>query len=104
MRQIAQKYFALKKSEPAAREALPLTQRDALLITYGDQVRADGVPPLQTLAAFCEQHLRGVVSGVHILPFYPFTSDDGFSVRDFFAVNPALGDWDDVRRLAKSFD
>ncbi len=104
LRQIAQKYFALKKSEPAAREALPLTQRDALLITYGDQVRADGATPLQTLAAFCEQHLRGVVSGVHILPFYPFTSDDGFSVSDFMAVNPALGDWDDVRRLAKSFD
>ncbi|HWN94623.1 MAG TPA: sugar phosphorylase [Methylomirabilota bacterium] len=104
LRQLLEKYPALKPAERAGGEALPLTQRDALLITYGDQVREDGVPPLQTLTAFCEQHLRGTVSGVHILPFYPFTSDDGFSVTDFFAVDSALGTWQDVRRLASSFD
>jgi len=106
LRQIVEKYPGLQRRDASAREPLPLplTQCDALLITYGDQVREDGVPPLQTLAAFCEQHLRGVMSGVHILPFYPFTSDDGFSVTDFFAVNPALGTWEDVRRVAASFD
>ena len=104
VRQLITKYSQYQSSEASAHVALPLTQRDALLITYGDQVCAEGATPLQTLAAFCEQHLRGVVSGVHILPFYPFTSDDGFSVSDFMAVNPALGDWDDVRRLAQSFD
>jgi len=80
-------------------EASALTERDALLITYGDQVRAAGIPPLQTLAEFCVQHLTGVVSGVHILPFYPWTSDDGFSVSDYRAVDPAFGTWDDVDRL-----
>ena len=104
LQQLLERYPSPKRAELAGGEALPLTQRDALLITYGDQVRKDGEPPLQTLASFCELHLRGAVSGIHILPFYPFTSDDGFSVTDFFAVNPALGTWEDVRRLALSFD
>ncbi|GAB4457089.1 MAG: alpha-amylase family glycosyl hydrolase [Anaerolineales bacterium] len=80
-----------------------LTERDSLLITYADQVREEEKPPLQTLAEFCETHLRGVVSGVHILPFYPWSSDDGFSVKDYRAVAPAFGDWGGIERLGKSF-
>lgn len=80
-----------------------LTERDSLLITYGDQVQENGKAHLQTLTEFCEAHLRGVVSGVHILPFYPWSSDDGFSVKDYRAVDPALGDWNDIERLGKSF-
>jgi len=80
-----------------------LTERDSLLITYGDQIREEGKPSLQTLAEFCETHLRGVVSGVHILPFYPWSSDDGFSVKEYRAVDPALGSWNDIERLGKSF-
>jgi len=81
-----------------------LTERDALLITYADQVREPGVAPLQTLAAFCRQHLGEMVSGVHILPFYPWSSDDGFSVKDFFAVEPDYGNWDDLARFRPQFD
>src|SRR5258707_4177080 len=56
-----------------------LTERDSVLIAYGDQVQLPNEKPLQTLSKFCRQHLTGVVSGIHILPFYPWTSDDGFS-------------------------
>ncbi|PJF49012.1 MAG: sugar phosphorylase [Candidatus Thermofonsia Clade 3 bacterium] len=80
-----------------------LTQRDAMLITYGDQVRAPGQPPLQTLADFCARHLTGAISTIHLLPFYPYTSDDGFAVVDYRAVNPALGSWADIARLGESF-
>lgn len=80
-----------------------LSERDSLLITYGDQVQEDGKSHLQTLAEFCEAHLQGVVGGVHILPFYPWSSDDGFSVKDYRAVDPALGDWEDIERLGGSF-
>ncbi len=80
-----------------------LSQADALLITYGDQVSEPGVAPLRTLAQFLQQHLGGVISGVHILPFYPFTSDDGFSVVDYTQVDPALGDWDDLALLRQHF-
>ncbi|MEW6304105.1 MAG: sugar phosphorylase [Verrucomicrobiota bacterium] len=93
-------------AQPAAPrgETLPLSEREALLIAYGDQLREPGEPPLRTLARFCERRLRGVVSGVHLLPFYPYTSDDGFSVTDHFRIDPELGGWADVRRLGKSFD
>ncbi len=80
-----------------------LCERDAILITYGDQIRAPGAPPLQTLAHFCARHVRDVVSGVHILPFFPYSSDDGFAVMDYRAVNPSLGGWDDVARIGEYF-
>lgn len=92
---------------PASGPGLAVSERDAILITYADQVqRRTGVSaeaPLHALATFCDEHLRGVVSAVHILPFYPATSDDGFSVVDYQAVDPALGTWDDVAAVGHSF-
>lgn len=80
-----------------------LTQSDAVLITYGDQVSEPGAAPMRTLTDFCRKHLQGVVSGVHILPFFPYSSDDGFSVKDYRAVDTALGSWGDIARLGQSF-
>ncbi len=80
-----------------------LSERDSILITYGDQVREPGSPPLQTLAEFCNLYLKGVISGIHILPFFPSSSDDGFSVKDYRAVDPALGSWQDIMQLGQSF-
>lgn len=80
-----------------------LSERDSLLITYGDQARAPGQPHLQTLAELSETHLRGVLNGIHILPFYPWSSDDGFSVKDYRAIDPPLGGWPQVERLGQSF-
>lgn len=81
-----------------------LTEREVLLITYADQVQEPGQPPLRTLHRFATQHLPGAVSGMHLLPFYPWSSDDGFAVKDFLAVDPACGTWDDVTRLGEHFD
>ncbi|TVR20878.1 MAG: sugar phosphorylase [Anaerolineaceae bacterium] len=81
----------------------PFSQRDVVLITYGDTFYAADEKPLETLNRFAVERLAGVVSTIHILPFYPYSSDDGFSVKDFYAVNPALGDWDDIERIAQSF-
>ncbi|GAB4496188.1 MAG: sugar phosphorylase [Anaerolineales bacterium] len=76
-----------------------LTERDSILITYGDQVQRANELPLQTLKAFCDSYLSGVISGIHILPFYPWTSDDGFSVVDYRQIDPNLGTWDDVSSM-----
>ncbi len=65
----------------------PLTEADVILITYGDQFQDPGHPPLETLKNFLETYLLQAVSAVHILPFYPSTSDDGFSVSDYQAVD-----------------
>ncbi|HEY4688531.1 MAG TPA: sugar phosphorylase [Anaerolineae bacterium] len=81
-----------------------VSQRDAILITYGDQVRAPNEPPLRTLAGFTQRHLDGLISTIHILPFYPSSSDDGFSVIDYYAVDSALGTWDDVQRIGAHVD
>ena len=80
-----------------------LTQADAILITYGDQVTEPSKPPLQTLSEFVSERLKGVLSGVHILPFFPYSSDDGFSVIDYSAVNPDLGTWKDIQPLRADF-
>lgn len=77
------------------------SEADTVLITYGDTLLQDKVSPLQTLARFMHRHLEGVFSGLHILPFYPFSSDDGFSVVDFFKVRPDLGNWQDIQALGE---
>lgn len=83
--------------------AAPVTEADALLITYPDQVREPGRAPLPVLHEFAARHLAGVVSGLHLLPFYPWSSDDGFAVQDYFAVDPAYGTWEDLERLGRDF-
>jgi sucrose phosphorylase len=80
-----------------------LSQRDAILITYGDQIHEPGRAPLASLAAFGERYLDGVVSAIHLLPFYPYSSDDGFSVINYRRVHPEMGDWPDVERLGERF-
>ncbi|QIZ76083.1 sugar phosphorylase [Ferrimonas lipolytica] len=80
------------------------SQQDLILITYGNSVEKVGEPPLRTLNTFLQQHMSSVISGVHILPFFPYSSDDGFSVIDYTNVNPELGDWHDIEAIAKQFD
>lgn len=85
----------------AGRDARELfDETDVVLITYADQLHEPGVPPLQTLRRFLSEHLRDAITGVHLLPFFPSTSDDGFAVADYLAVDPAVGSWADVRALA----
>ena len=79
------------------------SERDAVLITYGNSIVDGSHKPLDLLEDFLTEHLSGVINGVHILPFFPFSSDDGFAVTDYRAVNPSLGDWSDIRRIASKF-
>lgn len=79
------------------------SEKDVVLITYGDSLIKQGGVPLGVLHDFAGKHLRGVFSAIHILPFFPFSSDDGFSVKDFFAVDADLGTWEDVRRIGSDF-
>ncbi|MFH1184387.1 MAG: sugar phosphorylase [Chloroflexota bacterium] len=80
-----------------------LSERDVILITYADQVRDADRPPLESLHECAGQFLEGLVNGIHILPFYPSSSDDGFSVIDYRSVDPAYGDWADIARLGRHF-
>lgn len=72
---------------------------DIILITYGNSIYQNNQKPLETLFIFFQKHLQKFINTVHILPFYPYSSDDGFSVIDYLAVNPDLGSWDDINRF-----
>ena len=78
-------------------------QSDIALITYGDSLKTDNEKPLQTLYRFLKKYNADSINAVHILPFFPYSSDDGFSVMNFSAVNETLGDWDDIQAIAKEY-
>jgi sucrose phosphorylase len=80
------------------------SQEDVVLITYGDSLKKDGEAPLATLHEFANQYLKGAVSNIHFLPFFPYSSDDGFSVMDFFEIDPELGSWKEVAAIGQDFE
>lgn len=80
-----------------------VTHADTFLITYGDQIREQHRPPLKSLHDFCGSYLKDLITAIHLLPFYPYSSDDGFSVVDYRTVDPVLGDWQDISRLGLHF-
>ena len=79
------------------------SQRDAIVMTYGDTLLREGEAPLVTLKKFFDDYADEVVTGVHILPFYPWSSDDGFSVLDYSSVNESLGDWENIAAIAEDY-
>ena len=88
--------------KPVVHESL-WDEDDIMLISYGDSVVQEGETPLHALSHFLSTHLAGTTNCVHILPFFPYSSDDGFAVIDYTQVNDALGDWDDIEDIAKNF-
>ncbi len=96
------RYDYLVRKEPP--EGALWDETTCLLITYGDMVTRESESPLVTLRLFLREHLHGVITAVHVLPFFPYSSDDGFSVIDYREVNPALGGWADIRMLGENFD
>ena len=75
------------------------TEEDVILITYGDLIQGRDRSPLTTLSKFCGLQLRGCINTLHILPFFPSSSDRGFAVVDFDQVDPILGTWEDLQDL-----
>lgn len=79
------------------------TERDVVLITYGDLVVSRNRPPLRTLSDFAFVLFRGLVTIVHVLPFFPSSSDRGFSIISYEEVDPKLGSWDEITELGRRF-
>jgi glucosylglycerate phosphorylase len=80
-----------------------LSEADVMLIAYPDQIQADGERPLGTLSNFAQEFLADLVNIIHVLPFFPSSSDDGFSVTDYMSVDPMYGDWEDLAHLGQHF-
>ncbi len=92
-----------RAQRPRAPGSARWSEHDVAIITYANTLRVVGEAPLGTLRRFLRDHLAGLVSTVHVLPFYPWSSDDGFAVIDYYGVDPSLGTWADVEALADDF-
>jgi sucrose phosphorylase len=119
IKQLLKKIYGGKTADLALKRIVPLikkysvqkrkketyfSQEDVVLITYGDSLKKDGEAPLATLHEFACQYLKGVISNIHFLPFFPYSSDDGFSVMDFFKIDPELGTWQEVAAIGQDFE
>ena len=91
-----------KPSDPSKR----FSEKHTILITYPDQFQSSNESHLKSLNRFLNEDLEGLISHVHILPFYPWTSDDGFSPTDYKEVDPDYGTWKDIEEIPqdKMFD
>lgn len=81
------------------------TEKDIIMITYGDLFLSEQRSPLASLARFLERpRLKGVINTIHVLPFFPYSSDRGFSITSYKTVDPKLGSWQDIGEIGKNFD
>lgn len=79
-------------------------QDHIILITYGDMVRGNGPTPLSILHNFVTQYAQGAINTLHLLPFFPYSSDRGFAVMDYRRVDERLGSWRDIREKKRHYD
>lgn len=70
-----------------------------MLITYADSMGGN----LKRLRGILHKYFEGVIGGIHILPFYPSSGDRGFAVVNYDGVDPAFGDWSDIRRFSEEY-
>ena len=103
-----QVYYAHKTSEMIEDDAgfqpeNRFTEKDMILITYGDLIVSPGKRPLEVLYDVLTKKVPFATT-VHILPFFPYSSDRGFSVKSYFAVDPSMGVWADIDRLGTRFE
>lgn len=104
---IAQELITIMRLEAVYHKAVPQKnswdETDVALITYGDSILEEGKSSLSSLHDFLNTYIKDTINSVHILPFFPFCSDDGFAVMDFYKVNEKLGDWQDIRGIANDY-
>ena len=79
------------------------SEKDVCLITYGNSIVKDNEAPLKTLKRFIDNNTKKQINSVHILPFFPYSSDDGFSVIDYSSVNESLGSWQDIEAISGDY-
>ena len=80
-----------------------LSQKDSVLIVYGDSFVKRKEKPLKTLLRFLDAYVAGRINRVHILPFFPYSSDDGFSVIDYRKTDEKLGGWKEIKKISEKF-
>ncbi|UCF79415.1 MAG: sugar phosphorylase [Candidatus Eiseniibacteriota bacterium] len=100
-------YYAHKTAEMIKNDAVfdpaqRFTEKDSILITYGDLITGRDEKPLKILQRILRERAKFITT-IHLLPFFPSSSDRGFSIISYFSVDPNLGTWEDIQELGKDF-
>jgi len=93
----------IKSKRKRYKDKMSLTNKDSILITYADTIHNKEERPLKTLHKFLKKYVKNSISGIHILPFFPYSSDDGFSIIDYKKVDPKLGSWEDIEKIGQDY-
>ncbi len=93
----------ISKHKPAVPKRW-VSEKDIVLITYGDSIIDKDHKPLQTLKKFLDTFIKERINIIHLLPTFPYSSDDGFSVIDYRTINPDLGTWENIKDLSTNYD
>ncbi len=101
--EIIEKLIAKQGDEVYSTNQGFVSEKDVMLITYGDSIINKGENTLKTLNDFLLKNIGDKISSVHILPMYPYTSDDGFSVVDYRKIETTLGDWAEIETLSQNY-
>ena len=80
-----------------------LSEKDSILITYGNTIVKEKSKGLEVLHDFLKKYVQEAIETVHLLPMYPYTSDDGFSVVDYRAISQELGNWEHINKLSENY-
>lgn len=103
-KQLSNELIKLMRLEQVSHQPIPYqnhwSEKDVIMITYGDSIIQADQKPLVTLQDFMNTYIGDSINSIHILPFFPYSSDDGFSVIDYSSVNESLGDWEDIKEIA----
>ncbi len=82
---------------------IDINQQDVLLITYADTINSQNKKPLVVLYEFLKTYIKNSINIIHILPFYPSSSDGGFAVTDFFNIDSKYGSWSDLKKISNDY-
>ena len=80
------------------------SEKTSVLITYADTIQSINTEtPLSSLHSFSTSQFESFIDTIHILPFFPSSSDDGFAVKDYYSIDKNFGSWDDIVKITKNF-
>lgn len=74
-------------------------KNQVMLITYADSLGKD----LNEMLEILNKHFSEAIGGVHLLPFYPSSADRGFAPMTYQEVDPAFGNWDEIRKISEKY-
>lgn len=100
IKEMEERFEKYRRKKP---DKIWVDEKDTILITYGDSIQKENQPHLRTLLEFMKKYVGDVIVSIHILPMFPYTSDDGFSVVDYRQINTELGQWEDIENLGKNY-